>query len=111
MLTTQTLDKQHGIEALQRAIELCQEALTMRKGAFKVKEAPRTVSDRDDLLLQSQMQDLEAKAKEVRGGWAGAWSMLPASHLGWGRRTCCLRAEPHCGGGQLSLLSCWVLQG
>ena len=55
VLTTSTLDKNKGIEVLNQAIELCQEALIKRKGAFKVKEAPRTVSERDDLLLQTQV--------------------------------------------------------
>lgn len=55
VLTTSTLDKNKGIEVLNQAIELCQAALVQRKGAFKVKEAPRTVSERDDLLLQTQV--------------------------------------------------------
>lgn len=67
VLTTSTLDKNKGIEVLNQAIELCQAALVQRKGAFKVKEAPRTVSERDDLLLQTQMTELEAKNKEVAG--------------------------------------------
>ena len=60
VLTTSTLDKNKGIEVLNRAIELCQAALVKRKGAFKVKEAPRTVSERDDLLLQTQVSCMGA---------------------------------------------------
>ena len=32
-----------------------------------MKEAPRTVSERDDLLLQSQLSELERKNMEVAG--------------------------------------------
>jgi translation initiation factor 2 subunit 1 len=67
VLTTQTLDKAKGIEVLNKAIEASKESIEKRKGAFKVKEAPRTVSERDDLLLQSQLSELERKNQEVAG--------------------------------------------
>ena len=56
VLTTQTLDKTKGIQVLNDAIEVAQQTIKSHKGNFKVKEAPRTVSERDDLLLQSKVR-------------------------------------------------------
>ena len=55
VLTTQTLDKNKGIQVLNDAIEVAEQTIKSHKGNFKVKEAPRTVSERDDLLLQSKV--------------------------------------------------------
>ena len=55
VLTTQTLDKNKGIQVLNEAIEVAEQTIKSHKGNFKVKEAPRTVSERDDLLLQSKV--------------------------------------------------------
>lgn len=55
VLTTQTLDKTKGIQVLNDAIEVAEQTIKSHKGNFKVKEAPRTVSERDDLLLQSKV--------------------------------------------------------
>lgn len=55
VLTTQTLDKNKGIQVLNEAIEKAEQTIKSHKGNFKVKEAPRTVSERDDLLLQSKV--------------------------------------------------------
>ena len=55
VLTTQTLDKAKGIQVLNDAIEVAEQTIKSHKGNFKVKEAPRTVSERDDLLLQSKV--------------------------------------------------------
>ena len=55
VLTTQTLDKVKGIQVLNDAIGQAEESIKSHKGSFKVKEAPRTVSERDDFLLQSKV--------------------------------------------------------
>lgn len=55
VLTTQTLDKAKGIQVLNDAIEVAEQTIKSHKGNFKIKEAPRTVSERDDLLLQSKV--------------------------------------------------------
>ncbi|KAA6424865.1 MAG: eukaryotic translation initiation factor 2 subunit alpha-like [Trebouxia sp. A1-2] len=67
VLTTQTLDKNKGIQVLNDAIEVAEQTIKSHKGNFKVKEAPRTVSERDDLLLQSKMTEAENANKEVAG--------------------------------------------
>ncbi|KAL3152163.1 hypothetical protein ABBQ32_001255 [Trebouxia sp. C0010 RCD-2024] len=67
VLTTQTLDKTKGIQVLNDAIEVAEQTIKSHKGNFKVKEAPRTVSERDDLLLQSKMTEAENANKEVAG--------------------------------------------
>ena len=57
VLTTQTLDKVKGIQVLNDAIGQAEESIKTHKGSFKVKEAPRTVSERDDFLLQSKVSN------------------------------------------------------
>lgn len=61
VLTTQTLDKAKGIQILNDAIEQAEESIKSHKGSFKVKEAPRTVSERDDFLLQSKVSSCICK--------------------------------------------------
>lgn len=61
VLTTQTLDKAKGIQILNDAIEQAEESIKSHKGSFKVKEAPRTVSERDDFLLQSKVNSCTCK--------------------------------------------------
>ena len=61
VLTTQTLDKAKGIQVLNEAIEQAEESIKSHKGSFKVKEAPRTVSERDDFLLQSKVSSHDCK--------------------------------------------------
>ncbi|KAI3977318.1 hypothetical protein MKX01_000231 [Papaver californicum] len=44
VLTTQTLDKEQGIQVLTNAIQACTEIIDSHKGKLVVKEAPRAVS-------------------------------------------------------------------
>uniref|UniRef100_A0A7R9V919 S1 motif domain-containing protein n=1 Tax=Chlamydomonas euryale TaxID=1486919 RepID=A0A7R9V919_9CHLO len=67
VLTTSTLDKNRGIEVLTLATEACQKSIEGNKGKLVVKEAARTVSDRDDRLLAEKMDALENANKEVDG--------------------------------------------
>lgn len=48
VLTTQTLDKNKGVEVLTRACEACTAAIEQERGRLVVKEAARAVSERDD---------------------------------------------------------------
>ncbi|KAI5073762.1 hypothetical protein GOP47_0011775 [Adiantum capillus-veneris] len=67
VLTTQTLDKEQGIAVLNAAIKACTKEIEKHKGKLSVREAPRAVSERDDRLLQEQMQKYAADNDEVNG--------------------------------------------
>ncbi|KAL5720971.1 hypothetical protein ACHQM5_013586 [Ranunculus cassubicifolius] len=67
VLTTQTLDKDQGIQVLTKAIQASTEALEQHKGKLLVKEQPRAVSERDDKLLAEAMAKLTKENAEVSG--------------------------------------------
>lgn len=67
VLTTQTLDKNKGVEVLNAACEVCKKSIEAAKGKLTVKEAARAVSERDDRLLAERMEALEAANREVDG--------------------------------------------
>ena len=67
VLTTNTLDKNLGIQVLEKACEVCQKSISESKGRMVIKEAARAVSDRDDRLLTEQLEQLEAANREVGG--------------------------------------------
>lgn len=67
VLTTQTLDKNKGVEALTAACDACAKSIEKSKGKLVVKEAARAVSERDDRLLAEKMEALENANKEVDG--------------------------------------------
>ncbi|XP_059647792.1 eukaryotic translation initiation factor 2 subunit alpha homolog [Cornus florida] len=67
VLNTQTLDKEQGILILNKAIEACTEAIEEHKGKLAVKEAPRTVSEREDKLLSEHLAKLGRENEEVGG--------------------------------------------
>ncbi|XP_074295135.1 eukaryotic translation initiation factor 2 subunit alpha homolog [Silene latifolia] len=67
VLTTQTLDKDQGISTLSKAIVACTEEIERHNGKLTVKDAPRTVSERDDKLFQDQLEKLR-QDNEERGG-------------------------------------------
>ena len=54
VLTTQTLEKVKGIEALTDACDICRQVIESHKGRLVIKEAARAVSERDDRLLNDQ---------------------------------------------------------
>ncbi|KAJ0594655.1 putative translation initiation factor 2, alpha subunit, nucleic acid-binding protein [Helianthus annuus] len=66
VLITQTLDKQ-GISVLTKAIAACTEEIELHKGKLTVKEAPRAVSEREDILLAERMAKLSQANEEVEG--------------------------------------------
>ncbi|XP_074308162.1 eukaryotic translation initiation factor 2 subunit alpha homolog [Silene latifolia] len=67
VLTTQTLDKDQGISTLKKAIIACTEEIERHNGKLTVKDAPRTVSERDDKLFQDQLEKLR-QDNEEKGG-------------------------------------------
>jgi len=67
VLTTNTLDKELGIEVLEKACEVCKTTIEASKGRLVIKEAARAVSERDDRMLTEQLEQLEAANREVAG--------------------------------------------
>ncbi|KAH0889822.1 hypothetical protein HID58_052251 [Brassica napus] len=67
VLTTQTLDKDQGIEILEKAIAICTETIEEHKGKLVIKEAPRAVSERDDKMLTEHMAKLRMDNEEISG--------------------------------------------
>lgn len=67
VVTTSSLQKATGIEALNDALETMKAEIIKRKGNFVVKVEPRTVSEKDEKMLSSMMTELENKNKEVAG--------------------------------------------
>lgn len=67
VITTASLQKKVGIEALNVALRKVKEEIVSRKGKFVVKVEPRTVSEKDEKMLSSMMSELENANKEVEG--------------------------------------------
>ncbi|KAH7839960.1 hypothetical protein Vadar_010698 [Vaccinium darrowii] len=67
VLNTQTLDKEQGIEILNKAIAACSGEIVCHKGKLTVKEAARAMNEREDKLLAEQMAKLTRENEEVRG--------------------------------------------
>lgn len=67
VMTTASLQKSAGIQALTKALTAVKEEILKRKGKFVVKVEPRTVSEKDDKMLSSMMNELENQNKEVAG--------------------------------------------
>jgi len=67
VLTTTTLDKKKGIDFLNSVLEGINQSITEQGGAFTIKTTPRTVSDKDERLLNSLMDQLEKQNQQVDG--------------------------------------------
>ena len=67
VMTTSTLERQDGIEALQAALDAIRTHIETQDGKFEVKMAPKVVSDTEEAELRKQMEELELANKEVSG--------------------------------------------
>lgn len=67
VVTTASLQKNTGIDALTNALDIVKKEITQRKGKFVLKVEPRTVSEKDDKMLSSMMTELENANREVAG--------------------------------------------
>lgn len=56
VLTTNTLEKNKGIEVLNAACQIAKSTVEARKGRLLIKEAARAVSERDDRLLNETVR-------------------------------------------------------
>eukprot|EP00177_Eucheuma_denticulatum_P007007 GFKZ01012745.1.p1 GENE.GFKZ01012745.1~~GFKZ01012745.1.p1 ORF type:complete len:310 (+),score=65.53 GFKZ01012745.1:1898-2827(+) len=67
VVTTASLQKRKGIDALTVALDVVRQEITKRKGKYVLKVEPRTVSEKDDKMLSSMMTELENANREVAG--------------------------------------------
>ncbi|XP_076802877.1 eukaryotic translation initiation factor 2 subunit 1-like [Clavelina lepadiformis] len=67
VITTQSLDRQLGLEAINKAITFIQETIKEADGNFNVKMAAKVVTDMDDAELQKELEKLALQNEEVDG--------------------------------------------
>ena len=65
--TSSSLDREEGVKLLQDVIEKIKTTIESYKGRFKVKMAPKVVTDLDEAELARQMDILEAENEQVAG--------------------------------------------
>lgn len=67
VITTMTLDKDLGIELLNKALAITKEQILKKGGKIDVKMAPKAVSQREETELQAMMERLAAENEEMDG--------------------------------------------
>jgi len=67
VMMTSSMAKEKGIKALEDSIVAISKVIKTKSGEINVKAAPRAVSERDDRLLQTMMENLEKQNQEVAG--------------------------------------------
>merc|ERR1712156_407391 len=67
VVTTSTTEHKIAIEKLREALDAIQKNIGAAGGLFAVKEAPKVVSDIDEVALQDEMRRLELQNAEVDG--------------------------------------------
>lgn len=67
VMTSQSLDKQLGIEAMEAALVKMSEVIKAAGGELTVKVKPRAVSESDEKLLQDIMRNADEQNREVEG--------------------------------------------
>ncbi|ODV89582.1 hypothetical protein CANCADRAFT_28487 [Tortispora caseinolytica NRRL Y-17796] len=67
VLTSQCLDKQQGLETLQKALDAIEDSISKAGGNMVVKMAPRAVTATDDAELAALMEQKELENQEVSG--------------------------------------------
>ncbi|XP_037502797.2 eukaryotic translation initiation factor 2 subunit 1 [Rhipicephalus sanguineus] len=66
-MTTTTMDRTEGLEALSNAIMKIEETIRKAGGVFTVKSAPKVVTETDELELAKQLDRLEQENAEIDG--------------------------------------------
>lgn len=67
VVTTQTLERTDGLEALNKAIGAIRSSIEEAGGMFNIKLQPKVVSDQDEVELAKHLQQLEDENREVSG--------------------------------------------
>jgi len=67
VMMTSSMEKQQGLDALQKALGAIGEEITTRKGRMVVKQDPHAVSEKEEAILAEEMKRLEMANTEVDG--------------------------------------------
>jgi len=67
VVTSSSLDREDGVRLLQEVIDKIKISIESFKGRFKVKMAPKVVTDFDEAELARQMEQMEAENEQVAG--------------------------------------------
>lgn len=67
VVTTSAMDKEEGISCVEKVCEAIQKEILDRGGKMNIKVAARAVTERDEHMLTSLMERLEAENREVEG--------------------------------------------
>jgi len=67
VMTTMSVDKDHGISVLNKAIEAIGETIKAKGGSMDLKLAPKAVTQREESELQAMMDRLAVEQEEVDG--------------------------------------------
>lgn len=67
VVTSSSLDREEGVKLLQEVIDKIKISIESFKGRFKVKMAPKVVTDLDEAELARQMEQMEAENEQVAG--------------------------------------------
>jgi len=67
VMVTASLEKDKGIQVLNKAIEAIRTSITAKKGELQVKVPPRAVSERDERELATMLEDAARANAEVSG--------------------------------------------
>jgi len=67
VISVTLFQEEKGVAAVRAAMEAIKEAITEQGGKFEVKLEPKVVTDREDQKLQEEMDEREARMKEVDG--------------------------------------------
>lgn len=67
VMTTTTMERTEGLELLNRAIAKVEQTIKAAGGVFNVQNAPKVVTDMDELELEKQLKSLEEENREVDG--------------------------------------------
>ncbi|VDK86030.1 unnamed protein product [Onchocerca ochengi] len=67
VVTTQTLEKSEGLEAINKALDLIRKTIESYQGTFKTIMAPKVVTDLDEEEIRKRMELMETLVEELSG--------------------------------------------
>ncbi|VBB32162.1 unnamed protein product [Acanthocheilonema viteae] len=67
VVTTQTLERSEGLEAINKALTLIKNTIESYQGSFKIVMAPKVVTDLDEEEIKKRMETMENLVGELSG--------------------------------------------
>lgn len=67
VVTTQTMEREEGLNLLNKALGKIRDKITASGGIFTIRQAPKVVTDIDEAELAKKMDQLELENQEVAG--------------------------------------------